>query len=239
MTRAERAQTGHEPADGPSSAAAAGGWLTSFFERLAELEPILRVVLRDAPLSAELTFRGNGERTVLLDFTRTPARIAVGKPTASGRIRVVVASPIMHAILLGRLSPGEALGRRELLLRGAPAELAKFIPLFDFAPVLYREHLADLGVDGFARPTGARRSTEGDMKTPGDEEAPLGVRVRQRSERVLVGTVTELAYAAGYGMGVLRHRFLRNLSLFDVLGAMARGVAAASPPDADRTDGDS
>lgn len=205
-----------------------GERLVAFFQRLGSLEPILRIILHDASMSAELTFRGAEERTVLLDFTRRPARISAGRPREPGQIRVTIDGAVMHEVMIGRLSPGEALGRRQLLLRGAPSALARFIPLLDFAPLLYRDHVAHSGAG-----VGAGAAVEEDpMDGSTGRQGPLVRRLARQTERALERLVGELAYGVGYGMGQLRYRFLRQLSLFEVLSAMARGVEAASPPPA-------
>ncbi|MBW2527773.1 MAG: hypothetical protein JRI23_26570 [Deltaproteobacteria bacterium] len=219
------------PATTDSRANLCGEWLTSFFERLAPLEPILRIILRDAPLSAELSFRGPTDRKVMLDFSRKPARISVDESTDPGRIRVAVQSEVMHEILLGRLSPGEALGRRQLLLRGAASDLASFVPLFDFAPLLYRDHLADENVRGFERGGRTSFDREEAMKVDQFGARPGGLEHSGRAERAVVRMIERAAYAAGFGVGVLRHRYLQSLSMFEVMAAMARGVDAASPPE--------
>ena len=200
--------------------------LTTFFERMGELEPIMRIVLGGAEVSAMLTFRGEPDRRVLLDFTQTPARIAVDDETHAARIQLAVPATVMHEVLLGRLHPGEAFGRRELLIRGRASDLARFLPLMDFAPLLYREHLADRGVPGFARSTGyAPCGKEAEMDGRSKDGIPR--MLRERSQRAVRKLVDETAYAAGYGLGLLRHRFFENMSLFDLLGAMSRGLDAA------------
>ena len=216
-----------------------GEWLTSFFTRLRSLEPVLRIILHDAPLSADLSFRGTPSRQVLLDFSRHPARIVLDQPGGVGRIRVAVPSAVMHQILLGRLTAGEALGQRQLLLRGAPSDLAHFVPLFDFAPLLYRDHLSDLGVRGFARRRDGAVEREETMKATQSGQERSGPWLWPSGEAALVRMVERAAYAAGYGMAVLRHRYLQKLSMFEVMAAMARGVTAAAPPvEPDRSNGE-
>ena len=125
--------------------------LASFFHRLEDVEAITRVMLSNAKISALLTLRGETEKKVLLDFTKYPALIRSDDHIRSGTIYVTVAGDVMHEVLLDRLPAGVALGRREMLLRGSASNLAKFIPLFDFGPLLYREHLTDMGIYGFSR----------------------------------------------------------------------------------------
>jgi hypothetical protein len=205
--------------------------MESFFERLRPLEGLVRIILKDAELSARLTFRGEPPGEVRLDYGTWPAKIETGVGRPSGRIQVTIAQEVMHRVLLGEMHPGEALGRRELLLRGSAADLARFIPLLGFAPLLYREHLADLGLEGHARPGAvvAPYPTEvGLMDTARFRGDPIPLRSLGLGERAIFRMIEEAAFAAGYGVGLLRHRYLGNLSLFDVLGALSRGVEAAS-----------
>lgn len=211
--------------------------ITSFFQRLDSLEPVVRIILRGARLRAELTFHdGADHQTVVLDYLRAPARITLGRPRQPGMIRMKIDSDIMHQVLLGQLHPGQALGRREMLLRGKPTDLARFIPLLDFAPLLYREHVLAQSVAQPGQSPGAPARKEKDMTASGDHPRAVRLTMAGRSEQALLKLVQQLAYAAGYGMGALRRRFMRNLSLFDVLSAMARGIAAAqSQPGEDHT----
>ena len=48
-------------------------------------------------------------------------------------------------------------------------------------------------------------------------------------EKVVFGALNGLSYALGYFVGVVRYRVFKKLNLFDVLSAMSRGLAAASP----------
>jgi len=205
--------------------------LASFFRRLEGMEAINRVILSGARISAELTFRGNPPKTVLLDFSRTPARILVnGDLPGGGTIRMAARAEIMHDVLLDRMPPAVAMSRREMLLRGSAYHLGQFIPLFEFGPVLYREHLTDLGLCGPARPGARRPGKEETMEQPSvSQEAPaLPVRL-SRLEKILFLVMNRMSYAMGYGMGVLRYRLLKNLNLFRILSSMSRGLAAAMP----------
>ena len=48
-------------------------------------------------------------------------------------------------------------------------------------------------------------------------------------ERGLARAVNGLAYAVGWCVGKLRYAVFENLSLFEVLNAMSRGLDAATP----------
>jgi hypothetical protein len=204
--------------------------LTSFFRRMETFDAIVRVILSDARIGVDMTFRGVPEQKVLLDFTSVPARVLVNDTTRSGQIRVAVDAEIMHEILLGQLHGAVAAGRRQMLLRGSIADLAHMIPLFDFSPMLYREHLADLGLNGFARRSGSAPAKEMVMQgnTP---VVPVPSRNVSRLQKLLFAVLNKGAYALGYLMGTLRHRLFENLSLFDMLSAMSRGMEAATPPE--------
>jgi len=209
--------------------------LASFFRRLGGMEALNRVILSGARISAHLTFRGDPPAAVLLDFSRTPARILVegGDRPGVGTIRMAARAEIMHEVLLDRMPPAVAMSRREMLLRGSAYHIGRFVPLFEFGPVLYREHLIDLGLSGPARP-GARRAgkEEAMHPPPAPQEAPaLPVRL-SALEKVLFRAMNRMSYALGYGMGVLRYRLLKNLNLFRILSSMSRGLAAAMPREA-------
>jgi len=214
-----------------TSSSAAADRLCSFFERLPSFDAVVRALLSEAELSVELCFRAAPDRRVLLDLTCRPARVSVADPTRSGRVRVAVDSELMHDIMLGKLSAGVAFGRRQLLLRGSAFDIARLIPLFDFAPLLYREHLADLGVHGFARPSGyaPQQHKESLKMTARESDQPplLPAEQLSRLERALFAGLNRTAYALGYSVGTLRHRLLPNLSLFEVLSAMSKGLDAA------------
>ncbi len=174
--------------------------IAGFFARLQSLEEILRIITSRARLRAALTFRAPEERSVVLDLRSTPLRVLEGTMHGQTQVRIAVDADVMHEVLIGALPPGEALGRRHLLLRGSPHHLARFIPLLDFAPVLYREHLAL------------------------EKRA-----MNQSSPSFAVRAVNGLAYAMGYVVGLLRYRVLKSLNLFEVLSSMSRGLEASTP----------
>lgn len=200
--------------------------LASFFQRLESIDALARVILSNARISALLTFRGNDERRVLLDFKRKPGKVTVDGDARDADIRVTIDGEVMHDVLIGRVAPGLALGRREMLLRGSASQLAKFIPMFDFGPVLYGEHLADLNAPGYARSTKEAPMPDAVTTTESMAIAPRRLPAGQQfATRVMNG----LAYAAGYVIGVIRYRVFENLSLFGLLSAMSRGLADAAP----------
>ena len=205
--------------------------LASFFHRLEDVEAITRVMLSNAKISALLTLRGETEKKVLLDFTKYPALIRSDDHIRSGTIYVTVAGDVMHEVLLDRLPAGVALGRREMLLRGSASNLAKFIPLFDFGPLLYREHLTDMGIYGFSRQPEKNLPKEITMNTPQFKGDPIPLVQLSTFEKVLFGIINSLSYGLGYLFGLLRYRVLKKMNLFSVLSAMSQGLAAATPKE--------
>lgn len=204
--------------------------LSSFYRRLGSMEEIIRIVLSEAGLSALLTFRGEPETKVLLDYSRRPARVEIDGDETSASIYMTIDAGVMHEVLLDRVKPGVALARREMLLRGSAADLAKFIQLLEFGPVLYDEHMADTGLDGYERHKNSKPLTEEQImneRTFSGEPIPV-VRI-SAAEKTAAGAINRLGYAAGYALGFVRYRLLKKLNLFDVLTWMSRGLEAARP----------
>jgi len=204
--------------------------LASFFKRMEAIGAVVRIVLSNSSISAEMVFRGPSEQKVYLDFTDQSARVLVNDNAHKAQVCVAVDADIMHEILIGRLHGAVAVGRRQMLLRGSIADLARLIPLFDFSPTLYREHLADLGLDGLGRRTGPAVTEELIMQSKELENSVLE-RKLSGAERVLFASLNRCAYLLGYLIGAIRHRLLENLSLFELLAAMSRGMEAATPPE--------
>jgi len=188
--------------------------LAEFVMRLGAIEPLLRVVVPDDSMRLLMTFRGDPERTVLLDFSSHPLRVEVGDPARSANVWVTADGEVMHQVLTERLAAGEAFGRRELLLRGSAVRLAGIIPFLGFAPILYREHLAH------RRPA----PEEDEMNTV--ERSDRGGRLSRR-ERAIHQALNGVAWTAGFGLGVLRYRVLEHLDLFVLLEHMSLGLRAA------------
>lgn len=204
--------------------------IASFFHRLADIDRVARVIVGDSKLSARLTFRGDHERSVRLDFTDGPLRVTNDDDARrGGHVDMVMDAAVTHAVLLGRMKPGEALGRRQMLLRGSAAQLARFIPLFDFAPVLYQEHLANIGWTGYQRRSGWAPSKDENMATSPSYAHPALTPKRSAAEKLACRTVESVAYGLGYAVGTLRRRVVYNLDLFDVVAAASKGIADALP----------
>ncbi|MBU0516437.1 MAG: hypothetical protein KJ621_16895 [Proteobacteria bacterium] len=200
--------------------------LAAFFKRLADIEAVVRIIIDRSPLSVLFVLRGRPERRVRLDFSHRPMRVQVGRDARDARVVVTIDAEVMQEVLRGRLAPGVALGRRELLLRGSAGDLARLIPLFDFAPTLYAEHLADAGVPDFVRPSGRAPLREAIMTEAGLRGDPIPLTKTTRTERAVGRTVGGLAFLTGYLLGWFRRRVFTRLSLFEVVAAMSRGLAA-------------
>ncbi len=212
--------------------------IASFFHRLTSIDRVARVIVHESRLSARLTFRGERNRSVRLDFTEGPLQVVDDDAQVRrGHVDMVMDASVCHDVLLGRLRPGEALGRRQMLLRGSASQLARFIPLFDFAPALYGEHLADLGWPGFERRSRWAPLRENDMTTSGPYAHPALAADRSPAQQMACRTVESIAYGLGYAVGALRRRIIPNLDLFDVVASASRGMRDALPegrgPDGD------
>lgn len=211
--------------------------LASFFHRLATIDRIARVIVSDAELSGRLTFRGKPSRSVRLEFTSAPLRVVDDDGALhKADVEMAMDAAVAHEVLLGRLAPGEAFGRRQMLLRGSAAQLARLIPLFDFAPALYREHLADIGWEGFERRSGWAPLREINMATSPSYAHPALVPERAPAVQIACRAMESVAYGLGFAIGVMRHRIMPDLDLFDVLAAASRGISDALPTN--RSNGD-
>jgi hypothetical protein len=108
---------------------------------------------------------------------------------------------------------------------------SKIIPLFDIAPVLYREHLADIGYAGFARYAGKALSKEEVMSDQVFKGDPIPLVQMSGLETFGAKVINGLAYGLGYAVGFLRYRLFKKLSLFGVLTSMSKGLESATPPE--------
>jgi hypothetical protein len=205
--------------------------LASFFKRLETIEAMLRIIVSEAKIRALLTFRGDPERKVLLDFAHFPARVVLEDQAKDADLNVTITGEVMHDVLSGRMSAGQALGQRELLLRGSASHLARLIPLFDFGPVLYREYLEKLGSSLSSPQSDSKMSKERTMESRTFNGDPIPLVSLSGFEKAMFGALNGVSYALGYLVGLLRYRVFEKLNLFDVLSAMSRGLAAAAPQE--------
>lgn len=205
--------------------------LASFLKRLEGLEEIVRIVMSHSRMSALFTFRGTPEKKVLMDFSKSPAQVSIDNGVTAGTVYATIDGDIMHEVFLDWKKAGVAVGRRELLLKGPVISFSKIIPLFDIAPVLYREHLADIGYGSFARQAGKTLSKEEVMSDQVFKGDPIPLVQMSGLETFGAKAINGLAYGLGYGVGFLRYRLFKKLSLFGVLSAMSGGLEAATPPE--------
>lgn len=203
--------------------------LAGFFIRLESIETIIRVIIDGAEITALLTFRGDQEKKVLLDFSKYPCAITSDESIKHGNIYVTIQAEDMHKVLTGEKKPGLALGRREMLLRGNALHLSKFIPLIDFGPLLYRDHLADIGFSGYMRKGEQNTASEGVMSDKILKNGKIIIRRLSGPEKVIFGIFNRVAYIVGFVLGKLRYGSMRNLSLFEILESMSGGLEAATP----------
>jgi hypothetical protein len=203
--------------------------IASFFKRLTGMEAIIRVILKQSNLSAAFTLRGASQKKVLFDFSQPDASVKVDGPIHNAHIYMIIEAGIMHDILLGKMKPGLALGQRQMLLRGSAMNLARFIPLFDFSPVLYKEHLADWGYNGYIRKNGATPFKEAMMRVDTFKGDPIPLTDYRTTEKMVRKLINRIAFVIGYLLGLMRYRFFERLSIFDVLSAMSKGLEAATP----------
>jgi hypothetical protein len=206
-----------------------GTMLVTFYQRLAKIDSLLRIIIRQYPLNAHLKFRGDPDRSILLDYGKVPAEILVDDKTRQGQVRVAIDQLQMHRVHTGEVPAGLAFGRRDLLLRGSPANLAYLIPLIDFAPLLYREHMADIGFGIYRRKTDNAPLKEIVMKENQFKGDPIPLHNYSDAEKFIFSIIKGLAYAVGYAVGAIRYRLFENLNLFEVLESMANGVKSATP----------
>jgi hypothetical protein len=203
--------------------------IASFFKRLIAIDAIIRVILNRANLSAAFTFRGDGQKKILFDFSKAVASVEVDATTHTAHIHMAIDADTMHDILLGKMKPGFALGRRQMLLRGSATNLAKFIPLFDFSPAIYREHLADTGYKGYIRKKGTAPLKEAVMSGNIFKGDPIPLTDYSLLEKITIKLINRIAFLMGYLVGVMRYRIFEKLCIFDVLSAMSKGLEAATP----------
>ena len=203
--------------------------LVGFFQRLSTIDSVMREIVSHVQISMVMIFRDERERRIALELRKRPMRVWVDDPLKEGQIEVRIRAEVMDEILRGHLHAAVAIGRRELLLRGSPSLFAKVIPLFDFAPMLYREHLAELEkqpkpVEGNNTDREESQMSEQTVS----EEVPLAMK-RSFFGRMLGGFVGALAYVIGYVLGFMRFRVFKSLSIFDALSGMSKGLEAATP----------
>ena len=185
--------------------------VVDFFERLSGMDPVIRAVAPTQSVQVLFTIRGEQNRTIRLDLTRNPIDIIVDGQDRTAEVMVTMSSTVMHAILTREMTAGEAYGQRELLLRGSIADLVRVLPLIDFAPEMYIDHM---------------QFTEHKMERFQDT-AQTSMDSRRR-DRVLQTIVESGAWGMGFAVGRFRQRFPRGPTVLEILMAMSDGLRAAN-----------
>jgi hypothetical protein len=182
--------------------------IVDFFERLQGMDPIIRAVAPTQTVQVLFTLRGDdATRTIRLDLTKNPFGVIVDGQDRMAEVMVTMSSEVMHAILTRKMTAGEAYGQRELLLRGSIADLVRVLPLIDFAPEMYIDHM------------------EFRMERFKDSETRLESR---RRDRVLQTIIESAAWGTGFAVGRFRRRFPRGPTVLEILMAMSDGLQTAN-----------
>ncbi|MBT3220703.1 MAG: hypothetical protein HN348_16575 [Proteobacteria bacterium] len=185
--------------------------IVDFFEHLQGMDPIIRAVAPTQTVQVLFTLRGDGvARTIRLDLTKNPFDVIVDGQDRMAEVMVIMSSEVMHAILTRKMTAGEAYGQRELLLRGSIADLVRVLPLIDFAPEMYIDHM---------------QFRENKMARFKDSETSLESR---RRDRVLETIVESAAWGMGFAVGRFRRRFPRGPTVLEILMAMSDGLQSAN-----------
>ncbi len=181
--------------------------LGGFFERLPAVDPIVRALIGDDPVVLTIELREPALR-VAIDLGARP--LAIRFETAeAGTVALAATADDLHAVLGGALGMGAAITRKRVVVHGSTARLMRVMPLFFVAPHLYRQHLAALGRADLA-PRAAAPPTD-------------------TSEEPVNALIGRLAYAAGFALGLLKTRLVRDLDVLGALAALGRGLERARP----------
>lgn len=185
--------------------------LGGFFERLPALDPLVRQLVGDDPVVLKVELREPALR-IAVDLGAHPLAIRFDTAEA-GTVALAATAADFNAVLGGALTMGAAITRKRVVVRGSAARLMRVMPLFFVAPHLYAQHLAALGRDDLAPPALA----------PSTAAAP---------EEPMNALVSRLAYAAGFALGLLKTRLVRDLDVLGALEALGRGLqrARGAPP---------
>jgi hypothetical protein len=190
---------------GLGDAAAARAVLVGFLERLPELDPLVRQLVGDEPMVLKLELR-EPLLTVALDLGAHPLAVRVGTAEA-GTVALCATADDLHALLAGAITVGAAITRKRVVARGSAARLMRVMPFFFLAPDLYPQHLVALGRDDLLP-----------MAAPATAATP---------EEPVNSLVSRLAYAAGFALGLVKTRLVRDLDVLGALAALGRGLERA------------
>ena len=197
--------------------------LLSFFEKLPHAETVLREFTSESDCPTLFRFHGATNWNLLLDLGQHPIKVRTGVHDDDGRATIKIDSETMHRIFLGEIKPGLCFGRREMLLKGSPSDFARLIPLFDFTPVLYRDHLAAIG---FQDPRSSQDQEATSMPNAIQKHDP-----RSEFEKFFQAILHALAYWLGFALGWIRNKLFKNLRLFEVLASLSQGLEDATPKE--------
>jgi hypothetical protein len=199
-----------------ADAAEARAVLGGFFARLPAVDPLVRALLGDTPLTLRVEARAP-RLALVVDLGPRPLAVRFDAPDP-GTVALTARADDLHDLLTGALPVGAGLTRKRLLARGSAARLMGVMPLLFLAPPLYREHLAALGRRDLLPPA-APPHRGAAVPAPEDPMNAL---------------VARLAWLAGYALGFARTRLGREVDLLGALEALGRGLdrAAAAPPAA-------
>lgn len=198
---------------------------SSFFERLDSMSPWVRLLLGQGPLSVALDIRAEPVCRILIDATSDRVRITKMTTATPTALRVAADASVWVDVLSGRVAPGEAYGRRELLLRGSASDLARLIPLLELAPPLFRDHLS-------ARIPSSQEAPV--MTTNRRSVASLLDKPRSALGRLASTGLHRAAFWTGYSLGRLRRGGLDRAALMELLTSAAQGWERAEVPEPPR-----
>ncbi len=212
-----------------STLAEAADTVVTFFEGLDAMSPLLRLLLGDGPLSVGLDIRAEAVRRIVIDATADRVCVRRGEGAAPTAVRVAADARVWGDVLSGRVAPGAAHGRRQLLLRGSAADLARLIALLEMAPPLFRDHESRR----------AHTSAEAHLMTTNPRSVrSLLAGPRAALDRLASSGLHRAAFWTGYSIGRLRRSGLDRTALMDLLASAARGWERAeqAPRQSERGD---
>lgn len=157
--------------------------ITTFFERLAPLGPLLRRVT-GVPMEMVIAIRGTGVR-IAVDLRAEPPTVRVGGTEVAGDVVLAGTPEDLHDVLTGRASVVNGIMARTLLLTGGMTHLVRGFRVLGLAPLLYADHLH----------RGGKRSLRARVVEPqaGAIAHRIGRTLAGRPERELIEAIDALA----------------------------------------------
>ncbi len=184
-----------------------GGFLQTF----PRLEPLMREAVGHKPMVLKLELSAP-EFSAEVDFRAKPLSVRLGAG-GDGTIAMTTSADHFHQILLGMLAIGPAVNNKQILLRGAVANLMSGVPLFYLAPGIYPFYLESIG--------------RADLVLPGPRPMLHGETI---SEDTMTRLVSGIAFLAGFSLGLLKRTLAPRLNLIAALEAMGKGLLSAASP---------